>query len=153
MRKMLFFLMVIATITMLSIVGCEKQPAGSDDPNNPNNAPVLFTLSSTIGVTLPASYTVDSYYILVKVTVDGVDQIFHMTPPGTTRTFKGDTARLWLNKDMQIRLVFNVHGANGGPYINFQYTPSDVYGNGIFGKVAATNTYSFVITKVQGVNM
>lgn len=152
MRRFKFFFVVIATIAVLSIVGCEKQPAGSDDPNN--GAPsISFTLSSTLGVTLPYNYVVESYKIVVNVTGAGQGQGFNIPPPGTTRTFKGDTAKLWLGKDMQAGIVFKIRDGYHSYYLRYEYTPSGIDGIGVFGKVEKTNILSFIITKVEGVNM
>lgn len=150
--KTKFFFLAIATIAMLSIVGCEKGPTGSDDPDNPNNIPpVSFTLSSTIGVTLPAYYVVDIN--VVSVDIDDIiteGRIYHFSvKPGATRVFRGDSAKLFLGQKASIGTAFKVHNTQiHSPYLSYTTMPESI----IRTKVEKNNNYSFVITVVQGIN-
>lgn len=144
MKKILFFL----AIAMLVIAGCSKPDNPSDDPNDPNEATISFTLSSTIvsPSPLPANYVIDEHYIGVTVEIPGYNQNtgFSIPAPGGTRTFKGDTAKLWLGKNMSVGVYLKVYKP-GHPYFGGWTTPSCP----LTAKVAKTNIYNFTVGIVE----
>ena len=133
MKKILFLL----AIAMLGIAGCSK-------PDNPGDEPeevtISFTLSSAFIPSLPANYVIDQHRVVVTVKMPGYQQnvAFSISAPGGTRTFTGDTARLWLGKDMLVGVAVQVYKP-GNPYLDWSATPTSP----IETKVEKTNVYSF----------
>jgi len=136
MKKILFFL----AIAMLGIAGCSK-------PDNPGDEPekvtISFTLSSAFVPSLPANYIIDEHRITVIIETPGSSYGtgFSIPAPGGTRTFTGDTARLWLGKDIRVGVVAKVYKP-GNPYLDWSTTPHTP----IRTKIEKTNVYNFTTT-------
>lgn len=149
MKKMLF----LFAIAMVAIAGCKKEMISNpNDPENPTNETIVsFTLSSTMTVALPSYYVVnmkDAVSVIIYNS-SGIPIYDFYVKTGGTRTFKGDSARLFLGKDMRVIPALQTYDNRTGlkPYAGYLYTPKADW-----VPVAKINNYSFAITNVDGVN-
>ncbi len=99
MKKILFF----SAIVMIVMIGCKKE-------NFEPKEKISFHVDCVI-LPMEDKYAIDEY--IAKVVVEfpqneGGDQTFYM-PVGSTRSFVGDTASLWLGRDMAVYVIFKVH--------------------------------------------
>lgn len=148
MKKMLF----LFAIVMLGIAGCQKEVISPNDPENPTNETIVsFTLSSTMAVTLPSYYVVDQKDAVgvMIYNSNGIPIYTFYVKSGSTRTFKGDSAKMFLGKDMSVTPALQTYDGRNGlkPYAGYLYTPKADW-----VPVAKANNYSFTITYVSGVN-
>lgn len=145
-------MLFLFAIAMVAIASCKKESIRPDDPENPaNETTVSFTLSCVMQMSLPSYYTVDIKDAIGVEIYDsgGIRMYVFYVKTGGTRTFKGDSAKLFLDKKMRVIPALGAYDNRTGVirYAGYLYTPKVDW-----VPVAKTNNYSFTITKVDGVN-
>jgi len=139
-------MIVFIAISLMAFVGCSKgsNPVSSDPvtPTPPAPSPVVFTASNVLPA-IPAGWTLTENAIGVEILKgDGTDFVF-LLPNGGTRTFTGDSAKLFAGKYTNIGPVVQIVQGNKSKY--FSINPPGVI---IPATVALpdTNQAHFVIT-------
>jgi len=160
MTKIWYFL-VIAAISMLSMVGCGEDPLGLDDPNNQENPddPIInsnkdtvsFTLSNAFNPPLAPEYdlirdAVSVYIFCADSTgMSGLTQFSFTLNSGGTRMFIGDSAKLFLGRKVLIASGLNIK-LRGCPTARIQIYLDPIQYN---ARVEKKNNYSFVVYDVE----
>lgn len=144
-KKMLFLAIIIA----MTMIGCsEKENIGPNKPivDDPKGEvpTISFTITSTM-LPLPANYIIDKYTAGAQILIydkDGRDMGYGFSmQPGTTRIFSGDTAKLWLGRDMILGILFKTHDSRNPYAAQMGYCiPQQV-----FAKVEKNNVYAFIV--------